>query len=70
MRGWVKGLYYGVVIAWLVMNALLVLPATGEGFVSLKNIFIFGAIWFVATHFAFFLTLGWSFDRLVHRQRW
>lgn len=63
MGGLLKGFWYGVIV-WL-LNALVVLPASGEGVAGLNTISAVGAIWFAGAHFAFFLTLGWSFDRLA-----
>ena len=58
-----KGLLYGAAV-WL-LNALFVLPETGEGFIGLKHINAVGAIWFAVAHFAFFVTLACAFSSII-----
>jgi hypothetical protein len=56
--------------AWLV-NAALVLPATGEGFAGSRHLGSFGLAAFGLAHTAFFLVLAESYARLgpAHRSR-
>ncbi|QKJ88662.1 hypothetical protein PMPD1_3748 [Paramixta manurensis] len=50
---WRRGAYYGV-FAWLA-NALIVLPATGEGFAGSRHLTLAGMWWFAAAHMLFFV---------------
>ena len=55
----VKGLVY-LAVVWLV-NALIVLPATGEGFAGSANLTLAGIAWFAAAHSIFFMILVYGF---------
>jgi len=55
----VKGLVY-LAVVWLV-NALIVLPATGEGFAGSANLTLAGIAWFSAAHSIFFMILVYGF---------
>jgi hypothetical protein len=55
----VKGLVY-LTVVWL-MNALIVLPATGEGFAGSANLTLAGIAWFAAAHSIFFMILAYGF---------
>ena len=55
----VKGLVY-LAVVWLV-NALIVLPATGEGFAGSANLTLAGIAWFAAAHSIFFMILAYGF---------
>jgi len=63
LRGpaWVKGLLYALAL-WL-LNALFVLPMTGEGFAGSAHLGLAGMIWFAVAHTLFFVWLsvmyGW-----------
>ncbi len=55
LRGpsWWRGVIYGA-LAWI-MNAVVVLPAIGEGFAGSRNLTLAGMIWFAAAHTLFFV---------------
>jgi hypothetical protein len=59
----VKGLVY-LTGVWLV-NALIVLPATGEGFAGSANLTLAGIAWFAAAHSIFFMLLAYGFAFLL-----
>jgi hypothetical protein len=60
--GWVRGLVYAAA-AWLA-NALVVLPATGEGFAGGRHLTLAGMAWFAAAHTLFFVLLAILYARL------
>jgi hypothetical protein len=53
---WIKGLFYAAG-AWI-LNAAVILPATGEGFAGWDQLTIVGMIWFAAAHTLFFIVLA------------
>jgi len=59
---WVKGGIYAAAV-WL-LNATVVLPATGEGFAGSAHLSLAGMIWFAAAHMLFFLVLAVGFARV------
>jgi hypothetical protein len=59
----------GVVSAaavWL-LNAIVVLPATGEGFAGSAHLTLAGMIWFAAAHSLFFIVLALAYGALRRR---
>jgi hypothetical protein len=58
-----KGAIYAAAL-WL-LNACLVLPATGEGFAGSVHLSVAGIAWFAAAHTLFFLTLTYMFASLM-----
>jgi hypothetical protein len=54
-----KGLVYALGV-WFV-NALIILPATGEGFAGAANLSVAGILWFAAAHTLFFSLLACGF---------
>ena len=59
---WLRGLLYALA-AWLA-NALIVLPATGEGFAGYRHLTLAGMVWFAAAHTLFFVLLAVLYARL------
>ncbi len=59
-----KGWIYAIG-AWLI-NASVVLPATGEGFAGSAHLSTAGILWYAASHTLFFLVLAYGFARLVN----
>jgi hypothetical protein len=59
----VKGLVYTFAV-WLI-NALVVLPATGEGFAGSANLPLAGILWYAAAHTLFFMLLAYGFSLLM-----
>jgi hypothetical protein len=55
-------------VVWLV-NALIVLPATGEGFAGSADLTLAGIAWFAAAHSIFFVTLAYGFRFFTTRDR-
>jgi hypothetical protein len=55
----IKGLAY-TIGAWLI-NALVVLPATGEGLAGSANLSLAGVLWYAAAHTLFFMLLAYGF---------
>jgi len=53
---WIKGLLYAAGV-WI-LNAAVILPATGEGFAGRDHLTIAGMIWFAAAHTLFFIVLA------------
>jgi hypothetical protein len=51
-----KGAIYAIAI-WL-LNAIIVLPATGEGFAGSAHLTLAGIVWFAAAHSLFFMVLA------------
>lgn len=60
---WRMGAVYGLVV-WLI-NALVVLPLTGEGIAGGAHLRPAGIAWYAVAHFLFFLLLAWSYARLL-----
>jgi len=54
-----KGWLYAIGV-WLI-NACVVLPATGEGFAGSAHLTTAGMLWYAASHALFFLTLAYGF---------
>jgi hypothetical protein len=51
-----KGLMYALVV-WII-NAMVVLPATGEGIAGIYHLSAFGIVWFAVAHTMFFVFLA------------
>ena len=64
LRGpsWLRGLIYAAAV-WLA-NAVIVLPATGEGFAGSRHLTLAGMVWFAAAHTLFFVVLAILYARL------
>jgi hypothetical protein len=62
----VKGLAYAVGL-WLI-NAIIILPVTGEGFAGIANLSVAGILWFAAAHTLFYMMLAYGFELLEQRQ--
>jgi hypothetical protein len=60
-----KGAIYAIG-AWL-LNAAVVLPATGEGFAGSAHLTFAGMIWFAAAHGLFFMMLAMTYGALRRR---
>jgi len=58
-----KGWIYAIGV-WLI-NASVVLPATGEGFAGSAHLTAAGILWYAASHTLFFLVLAYGFAQLV-----
>jgi len=56
---WLKGWIYAAIV-WL-LNAAVVLPATGEGFAGRLHLTAAGMVWFAVAHTLFFLILAVSY---------
>ena len=65
--GWLKGLQYAGLV-WLI-NAAVLLPATGEGFAGSAHLSVAGMLWFAAAHTLFFVMLGVLFAWLRAREK-
>ena len=65
LRGpaWIKGTIYAVAV-WI-MNAALVLPATGEGLAGSAHLTVAGIVWFAAAHTVFFVTMAVLFEQFT-----
>lgn len=63
---WSKGLLYAFGV-WL-LNALVVLPATGEGFAGSAHLGFAGMGWFAAAHTLFFVWLSGMYGWLTSSQ--
>ena len=66
----IKGLAY-LSAVWL-LNAFVVLPATGEGVAGSAHLSTAGIVWFAAAHSLFFMTLAYGFayfDKQLAAQR-
>lgn len=61
-RAWMKGLIYAAVV-WI-LNAVIVLPAIGEGFAGSASLTTAGILWYAAAHTLFFLLLAVLYARL------
>jgi hypothetical protein len=64
--GTVKGLAYAIAL-WLI-NAIIILPLTGEGFAGMANLSVAGILWFAAAHTLFYMMLAYGFELLEQRQ--
>jgi hypothetical protein len=60
--GWRRGIVFAAAV-WLA-NALVVLPATGEGLAGSRHLAAAGMAWFAAAHTLFFVTLAVLYERL------
>jgi hypothetical protein len=58
-----KGWIYAIGV-WL-LNASIVLPASGEGFAGSAHLTAAGMLWYAASHTLFFLTLAYGFALLT-----
>jgi len=58
-----KGWIYAIAV-WLI-NASIVLPATGEGFAGNAHLTAAGIFWYTASHSLFFLVLAYGFAWLA-----
>lgn len=65
-KAWVKGLWCALVV-WL-LNALAVLPLTGEGLAGTAHLSFVGIAWFAAAHTLYFMALASIFERLMAGQ--
>jgi hypothetical protein len=61
-KAWIKGLLYAAGV-WI-LNAAVVLPATGEGFAGRDHLTTAGMLWFAAAHTLFFIVLASSYSEL------
>jgi hypothetical protein len=61
-RAWIKGSLYAAGV-WI-LNAAVILPATGEGFAGRDHLTTAGMIWFAAAHTLFFIVLASSYAEL------
>jgi hypothetical protein len=59
---WIKGSIYAAAL-WI-LNAVVILPATGEGFAGSAHLSLAGMIWFASAHTLFFLALAFGFAKL------
>ena len=57
-----KGLIYAALV-WL-LNAVVILPLTGEGFAGSAHLTLAGMIWFAAAHTLFFVLLALWYARI------
>lgn len=64
---WLRGLFYAVAV-WLA-NALIVLPAIGEGLAGARRLTPAGMVWFAAAHTLFFISQAILYVRLRQRRR-
>jgi hypothetical protein len=62
-----KGWLYTIGV-WLI-NACVVLPATGEGFAGSAHLNVAGMLWYAASHTLFFLTLAYGFALLMREAK-
>jgi hypothetical protein len=62
---WLKGFLYALAV-WL-LNAIVVLPATGEGFAGSAHLTLPGMIWFAVAHTLFFVLLAIGYEWLMRR---
>lgn len=60
-----KGAIY-TIATWL-LNAIVVLPATGEGFAGSAHLTLAGIVWFAAAHSIFFMILAMLYGALRRR---
>lgn len=61
-----KGLIYAAIV-WII-NATVVLPATGEGFAGRAHLTFAGIAWFAVCHTLFFLVLAYDFAALMSQR--
>ena len=66
-RAWTKGLFYAASV-WI-LNAAVILPATGEGFAGRSHLTTAGMLWFGAAHTLYFIVLASSYAAL-RRSSW
>jgi hypothetical protein len=59
---WLRGVLFATAV-WL-LNAIIVLPAIGEGIAGSHDLPLAGLVWFAGAHTLFFLVLAILFDRL------
>jgi hypothetical protein len=59
---WLRGVLFATAV-WLI-NALIVLPAIGEGIAGSRDLTLAGMIWFAGAHTLFFLVLAILFAQL------
>ena len=59
---WARGLLYAAAV-WLV-NALIVLPAIGEGIAGSRNLTVPGLVWYAVAHTLFFVAQAVLYARL------
>jgi len=64
-RPLVKGLLYALAV-WL-LNAFVVLPATGEGIAGAAHLTVAGMMWFAAAHTLFFVALALLYESFRDR---
>lgn len=57
-----KGLFYAIIV-WL-LNALVVLPATGQGIAGSAHLTMAGMVWFGVAHTLFFVLLAVWYARI------
>jgi hypothetical protein len=57
-----KGFVYALGL-WLI-NAIIILPSTGEGFAGMANLSAAGILWFATAHTLFFMLLAYGFELL------
>jgi hypothetical protein len=60
-----KGAVYAIAV-WL-LNAVVVLPATGEGFAGSAHLTLAGIVWYAAAHSLFFMVLAMAYGAFRHR---
>ena len=64
---WLRGVLFATAV-WLI-NALIVLPAIGEGIAGSRDLTLAGMAWFAAAHTLFSLVLATLFARLRSHPR-
>ena len=62
-----KGWLYAIGV-WL-LNACVVLPASGEGFAGSAHLTAAGMLWYATSHTLFFLTLAYGFALLMREPK-
>jgi hypothetical protein len=62
----VKGLAYATGL-WLI-NAMIILPVTGEGFAGTANLSVAGILWFAVAHALFYMMLAYGYELFEQRQ--
>ena len=63
---WVKGATYA--LATWILNAAIVMPATGEGFAGSADLTFGGIAWFAAAHTLFFVIMAVLYEVLAGRR--
>ena len=61
-----KGVVYAIAV-WL-LNAIIVLPACGEGFAGSAHLTLAGIVWFASAHSLFFVVLAMMYGALRRRE--